>query len=394
MGKVEKLEQSDQKNNPPLIQIPYVPTAVANLLIFGVLIAGWISIKFNSKFYYLSIQEDQIIEWMSFWAFFIAGGVYLKAAYRQYNVMSKFPWFLIAVSLFCFFVAMEEISWGQRLLGYRPSAYFLEQNFQQEFNIHNVVDSYLRVLALKIVILGFGVVLPAVYLIPATRRLCWKMAIIPAPIFLAPAFIVTYCLYEVYPWKFSGELVELMLGLGFVFSATAIVSFFKSQTGRRPFLSLSIIVVMSAIVILSIIMTFASQVRLSNQPELVEVTKKEVIALGNDFRKAMRLALEPITHCKLHNRIYAHVEKYQIYGLYGGYFQDLIKQGLSEERAQFFIDPWNTAYWIRQTCDSEQKKVKVFIYSFGPNRRRDSDPWEIKGDDIGIPIYESGFKKK
>ena len=62
--------------------------------------------------------------------------------------------------MFCFIVAMEEISWGQRLLGYRPPAYFLEYNYQQEFNFHNVVETDYRKLALTLVIAGYGIVLP------------------------------------------------------------------------------------------------------------------------------------------------------------------------------------------------------------------------------------------
>ena len=61
-------------------------------------------------------------------------------------------------------------------------------------------------------------------------------------------------------------------------------------------------------------------------------------------------------------------------------------KGLPEERAQFFIDPWNTPYWIRQTNDPKRKEKKVFIYSFGPNRRRDSVFGKISGDDIGVPV--------
>jgi hypothetical protein len=30
----------------------------------------------------------------------------------------------------------------------------------------------------------------------------------------------------------------------------------------------------------------------------------------------------------------------------------------------------------------------VFIYSFGPNRQRDSSEWEILGDDIGMRLAQ------
>lgn len=383
-----------QKTIPPFIQVSYLGGALANVIIVGVIIAAWILMRSNSNLYYVVLQEDQIIEWMTFWVFFIAAILFIQAAYRQYVDESRIPWFLLCVGVFCFFVSMEEISWGQRLFGYRPSAYFLEQNFQQEFNFHNVVDTDFRILALEIVILGFGIVLPAVWLIPAIRRLCWKIAIVPPPIFFAPGFLATYCFYEVYPWQFSGELVELMLGLGFLFSGLALTSFFKNpSTGRRysflyPFALVSIVVLFSGM------MTIISNARLSNQPELVEVAKKELIALGKDYREALRVKEKRITSCNLHNRVFAHVEKHGVKILYDGNFRELTKYGLPEERAQFFIDPWNTAYWIRHECDRKKKRVQIIVYSFGPNRRRDSIPFEIRGDDIGVPIFQSGFKQK
>lgn len=402
MGKMSKKKQLKQRTIPPLkqktippwIQVSFLSGFLGNVIIVGVIIAAWIVMKSNPNFYYVVLQEDQIIEWMSFWEFFIAGILFTQAAYRQYVDEARIPWFLICVGVFCFFVALEEISWGQRLFGYRPPAYFLEQNFQQEFNVHNVVDSDLRILALEIVILGFGIVLPVVWMIPPIRRLCSKIAIVPPPVFFAPAFLATYCLYEVYPWRFSGELAELMLGLGFVFSALALTSFFrKPNTGRRysflyPFALVGIVVIFSAV------MTFISDGRLSNQPELVEVARKELIALGKDYREALRVQKKRITNCNLHNRVFAHVEKHGIKNIYDGNFRDLTKYGLPDERAQFFIDPWNTAYWIRHACDPEKKRVQIIVYSFGPNRRRDSNPFEIRGDDIGVPIFESGFEQK
>lgn len=402
MGKMSKKKQLKQttipplkqKTIPPFIRVSYLSGAWANVIIVGVIIAAWILMKYDPHVYYVALQEDQIIEWMSFWAFFIAAILFTQAAYRQYVDESRIPWFLLCVGVFCFFVAMEEISWAQRLFGYRPPAYFLEQNFQQEFNFHNVVDTDLRILVLQVVILGFGIVLPVVWMIPAIRRLCSKATIVPPPVFFAPAFLATFCLYEIYPWQFSGELVELMLGLGFVFSALALTSFFrKPNTGRR-YSFLYPFTLVGAVVIFSVVMTFISDGRLSNQPELLEVARKELIALGKDYREALQVKNKRITSCKLHNRVFAHVKKHGIKNIYNGNFRDLTQYGLPEARAQFFIDPWNTAYWIRHECDPKNKRVQIIVYSFGPNRRRDSNPFEISGDDIGVTIFESGFEQK
>jgi hypothetical protein len=51
--------------------------------------------------------------------------------------------FIISFSLLAFVAGMEEISWGQSILHFQSSSYFLEQNIQQETNLHNLIDGNL-----------------------------------------------------------------------------------------------------------------------------------------------------------------------------------------------------------------------------------------------------------
>ena len=60
-------------------------------------------------------------------------------------------------------------------------------------------------------------------------------------------------------------------------------------------------------------------------------------------------------------------------------------------RAGYLLDPWNSPYWIRHKCpQGGGRRRAVFVYSFGPNRRRDSTAWEIRGDDLGVTIVPVG----
>ena len=109
---------------------------------------------------YLQVaQEDEIVEWATFWSLVVAGAVFLRRR-----------WFGVALALFCFVVAMEEISWGQRLLGLRPPQYFLGHNYQQELNAHNLLPTIARKLAMSAVLAGYGIVLPLLRRWPRTRR--------------------------------------------------------------------------------------------------------------------------------------------------------------------------------------------------------------------------------
>jgi hypothetical protein len=83
------------------------------------------------------------------------------------------------------------------------------------------------------------------------------------------------------------------------------------------------------------------------------------------------------------------VKKYQQDYLLEGEFSRLVESSGNAARAEYLLDPWNSAYWIRHKC--RKGREVSFVYSFGPNRRRDSSDWEIGdedagGDDIGAHL--------
>lgn len=332
--------------------------------------------------YYLSVQEDEYVEWASFWAFLAAAGVALVGAFRQRSD-TRFPWFFIGLSLFCFVVAMEEISWGQRIIGYRPPAYFLEHNYQQELNLHNVVETQYRKLALQAIILGYGVVLPLLGLIPWVGRLMDRMAVVSPPLAMIPAFLAMWVTYAWYPWKHSGEWVELMLGYGLLAAIAIRASQYGSQpatAGRwRKLTSLAVLwVIVSG---LGIATAVASRTQRNALPENLTAVQIEIEHLKQDFQSGKLR-----TRCNMHKRVYTYVQQYGQTYLREGEFARLVEQGLPEERAEFFLDPWNSPYWIRHQCSSDRRMRSVFVYSFGPNRKRESSRYEIQGDDIGAMI--------
>jgi hypothetical protein len=117
---------------------------VANLCVLLVFVAGGALLVADPDLYYRSSQEDEALEWVTFWAFLFASIYYILGARLDRRRRGGLPWFHIGLATFCLFVALEEISWGQRLIGYRAPEVFLARNFQQEFNLHNIVDDGLR----------------------------------------------------------------------------------------------------------------------------------------------------------------------------------------------------------------------------------------------------------
>jgi hypothetical protein len=360
---------------------------VANLLVLGVLGYAAYLESSSADAYYRSVQEDEWVEWASFWAFGLAGALFVATAFRQWWATGKLPWFAAGVALFCWFVALEEISWGQRLLGYRPPDYFLEENFQQELNIHNVVDTRYRMLALKGVILGYGVVLPVLAFLPGPRDLFRRLGIEASPLALAPAFLATYLLYVEYPWTHTGEWVELMLGLGFLFAALQGLRRYPHEAPTRLGTAHPALVIATSwllVIGLGFANAAVSRRLVSRHPETIEAARSEAQALKRDF-----LTRQLPTKCGLHKRIYTYKEQFHQDYLLEGAFSRLTAQGLPAARAEYFLDPWNSPYWIRSQCSDDRSRVSVYIYSFGPNRSRDSDRWQIVDDDVGAYVIQT-----
>lgn len=358
----------------------------ANFALIGFLaLSGWLQWAHPSV-YYAAAQEDQALEWASFWSFFIAGFVFAVAAARQWREIGRIPWFLTGLALFCVFVAMEEISWGQRVLGHTPPEYFLAENYQQELNFHNIAGRSLRVWTFRGIILGYGVFLPLLALIPRVRRALDRLAVVPPPVALTPAMFAIFWIHLQYPWKFTGEITECALGFAFLFAAMANAADLAEAISPPSFARAASLPVLA--VGLGIATAAWSQNRTSRDPSYAERAQVETRALANDFTAlAKDEARTSITKCGLHKRLYTFaVQKGRAEDLAEGTFAGLTAGGMPEERAEYFLDPWSSPYWMRDRCDDDTGRRSVFIYSFGPNRSRDSTRWEIGGDDVGVYI--------
>ena len=359
-----------------------VSGSIANLVIALIGVCAFVLWSFEPDTYYIAVQEDGILEWSTFWAFIAAGCVYIFVAVRPAPKL-RTTWFPIGLALFCLFVALEEISWGQRVFGYRPPEYFLEFNFQQEFNLHNVIETQLRKLGVIVVIIGYGVALPLIGLIPPIRRFFGRIGILSPAAALIPAFLITGIGQQVYPLKFTGEWIEMMLGLCFLFAALAAARTRGTSEGAglaslTGHMSLALVVVLAAGVASA---TMTSRQREAD-PANITAAHFELEALNRDFTSGNVDAAQ----CGFHRRIYTFTEKTGQSYLYNGEFAKLARQGLPEQRAAFFLDPWNYAYWIRDNCAADGRPGTTYLYSFGPNRRRDSTRWEIGGDDIATVL--------
>lgn len=157
------------------------------IVILTLLASVILSITSPNYFTYTFTIEDGPIENASALMLF-ASSVLLVINSRRLKSPSKTAiTFTLIYALMFFFVAGEEISWGQRIFNWETTEFFSENNYQNETNLHNLVigDMHLATsifaAPISLVILCYLCILPLLHgRFNALDRLITKMAI-PVP---------------------------------------------------------------------------------------------------------------------------------------------------------------------------------------------------------------------
>ncbi len=314
-------------------------------------------------FYETLVQEDRVVEWWTAFLFGSAAVMFGVTAWRGRRLGDS------GVALFCLVATGEEVSWGQRIVGFTPSAAFLENNAQQEANLHNLVEAFGQPKwTLVAVLVAYGIALPALANVPVMRRLAATVGLtIPAPP-LALWFVVVAAVLVWYPVRLTGEWVEALSGA--LFLAAAPVRMRTTATA-------------AALSLVGAVAAERLSARMSTDPGRLACARAEVVALVADIR-ADTLAPVVASSDRTHRRLYSLWRDGDLDAAAARHFgiaacsvqRDLVT------RRRYGVDPWGSAYWVRAWTDATGHHV--LVYSFGPNRRRDDTAgMGAAGDDIG-----------
>jgi hypothetical protein len=88
----------------------------------------------------------------------------------------------------------------------------------------------------------------------------------------------------------------------------------------------------------------------------------------------------------VHKRLFTAIEEGYVHqqGLVGYGNAVCATDPAAPARREHAVDPWGTAYWIHlRRADGA---IRLVVYSFGPNRRRDGTPGTGQGDDLAASI--------
>ncbi len=218
-GLRRNLEASAARWGLPAKALPWV---LWTPVVGAVVIAG---LRFHKDAYRFLLIEDGPVEWAQFACFAIACYAAIGIATLRLSDGHRIQGFLFAgLAAATFFLAGEEIAWGQRLLGLETPEAWAEINLQQEITIHNV-GGILDVLNVVMLVIGLTGFLMAVYGRRLRLERFWDRAdtLFVPPAFLAPSFLMLflYKLFRFTIWIDSGftitkygEWFELCLAFG------------------------------------------------------------------------------------------------------------------------------------------------------------------------------------
>lgn len=213
----------------------------ADTFLFGLANA---SLLFTLGYYLTGLQvqfrsgfaiEDGPVEWGTAICLLLASLVLLRNALR---LVGRGAWLAVALTvlyaMIFFFGAGEEISWGQRLIGFESSSFFRENNAQYQTNIHNLVVGDVKLVntlfgpVLSTGVLLYLVVLPLLYTrVNVIRRAADRMAVpMPAMRHSALTLVATVIIVAI-PMMAKWESYE------FVFSLICVSLFLAPRNAAR-----------------------------------------------------------------------------------------------------------------------------------------------------------------
>jgi hypothetical protein len=118
------------------------------------------------------------------------------------------------------------------------------------------------------------------------------------------------------------------------------------------------------------------------------LARTELAQLARDVEAGIQPKLD--TRRSIHKRVYTAARDGYLQIERGHFLESQASRVDPQQRGRadrkgYFLDPWNNPYWIY----SSRGSGRVIVYSFGPNRQRDSEmtPKLIEGgDDVVVMV--------
>jgi hypothetical protein len=253
LASVREGHKKNRANVLMLLLNPYVRQS-SKVVVFTlplIIICCFILLKILSYQRYENlVGEDYLVENLQSCVYFLAFAVALFAGFRFFRTRQNPIGLLYLVLAFgLFFIAMEEISWGQRIFNIATPTFIAEHNYQEEISLHNFGRRpYINLVYTVVGFIGAFAWLPTRVLLTRIRARYHSMVnLLVPPWYLAfyffPAFVIYFyldiCVFyfhrlllnEQYVGSEDQEPAELLLALGFLL--LVIINVYKQSSSKH-----------------------------------------------------------------------------------------------------------------------------------------------------------------
>lgn len=190
------------------------------LLIFPLFIVVYIVLYLVDRNMYLAtLGEEDYLEQLTVVCFILSGAVAFVIFAHLRRTSAPYPWFFLAFGIACIVFAMEEINWGQRIVGVETPEFFSQHSDQNDINLHNLMQGLLDIRTKDIagiVLLLYGGILPFFASQPRLAGLLRRFGAVVPPRFLTLGFILGATLMLDVPTTDEEELGEFLFSLCFL----------------------------------------------------------------------------------------------------------------------------------------------------------------------------------
>lgn len=106
---------------------------------FLILLLAFISYFWPFDFLLVNVQEDRLVEYLQFIFLMLGTSILFFNIFKYRKQFNKIDLlFITSATLIFFFIAGDEVSWGQRIFKIETFQSFLQHNHQEENTIHNL----------------------------------------------------------------------------------------------------------------------------------------------------------------------------------------------------------------------------------------------------------------
>lgn len=186
--------------------------AIAVFPLFAVMLIAML--KLASPWWYMVLnREDGVVEWMTAAVYLVAAGfaASLVLSFRR-RKENMYALLCAGLGIGMVFIAMEEISWGQRLFGIATPDFVESINMQGEVTLHNVRGFPVHEAYIAVGLYGAFARTIATLLLGGRHPKLVSLVTPPPALFLY--FFVPFLLYAYYQFIWYTELVPYGLEWG------------------------------------------------------------------------------------------------------------------------------------------------------------------------------------